>query len=78
MTEKQNNRGTDITLSLLLVAFVVLKLCGVIDWPWIWVLAPVWIPLAIAAVALTVIFAVCGAEKIPELFRKWRGKGEKK
>ena len=25
---------------LLGVAFVILKLCGVIDWPWIWVLAP--------------------------------------
>lgn len=42
---KKENKGTDITLSLLLVAFVVLKLCGVIDWPWIWVLSPVWIPL---------------------------------
>lgn len=31
---------------LLLVAFVVLKLCGVIGWSWWWVLAPLWIPLA--------------------------------
>jgi hypothetical protein len=29
-------------LSLFQVAFVVLKLCGVIDWSWWWVLAPVW------------------------------------
>lgn len=29
---------------LLLVAFVVLKLCGVIDWSWWWVLSPAWIP----------------------------------
>ena len=28
---------------LLLVAFVVLKLCGVIDWSWWWVLSPAWI-----------------------------------
>ena len=28
---------------LLQVAFVVLKLCGVTDWSWWWVLSPVWI-----------------------------------
>lgn len=28
---------------LLLVAFVALKLCGVINWSWWWVLIPVWI-----------------------------------
>jgi hypothetical protein len=28
------------------VAFIVLKLVGVIDWAWLWVLAPFWIPLA--------------------------------
>ena len=24
------------------LAFIVLRLCGVIDWNWIWVLAPLW------------------------------------
>ena len=28
---------------MLLVAFIVLKLCDVIDWSWWWVLSPVWI-----------------------------------
>ena len=28
---------------LLTVAFVVLKLCGVINWSWWWVLSPLWI-----------------------------------
>lgn len=27
--------------------FIVLKLCGIIDWNWIWVLCPLWIPFAI-------------------------------
>lgn len=31
---------------LLGVAFVVLKLCGVIEWSWWWVLSPFWIPLS--------------------------------
>jgi hypothetical protein len=34
-------------LSLLGVAFVVLKLTDNIDWSWLWVLAPFWIPWAI-------------------------------
>lgn len=32
------------------VVFLVLKLVGVIDWAWIWVLAPFWIPLAVVIV----------------------------
>ena len=34
--------------SLLLVLFIALKLCGVTDWPWLWVLSPFWIPLTFA------------------------------
>lgn len=40
---------------LLGVAFVVLKLTETIDWPWIWVLSPFWIPLALG---LTVVFVL--------------------
>jgi len=28
--------------TLLTIAFIVLKLTGVIDWDWVWVLAPFW------------------------------------
>lgn len=42
------------TASLLLVAFVVLKLTHVIAWSWWWVLAPAWIPFAILIVILIV------------------------
>lgn len=41
MEHKQQTSGVGTT-GLLGVAFVVLKLCGVIDWPWIWVTAPFW------------------------------------
>lgn len=27
----------------LTLAFIVLKLCGVINWSWVWVLSPMWI-----------------------------------
>lgn len=47
-------------LELLTVAFIILKLCNVIDWSWWWVLAPTWIPLALAAV----ILIICGIIKL--------------
>ena len=36
----------------MLVAFIVLKLTGVIAWSWWWVMSPVWIPLAIGLLIL--------------------------
>ena len=41
---------------LLGIAFVILKLCKVIDWPWIWVLAPFWITAAL--ILILIIIAV--------------------
>lgn len=34
--------------TLLFIAFLVLKLTGVISWSWFWVTAPIWIPAAFA------------------------------
>lgn len=41
-------------LTLLTLLFVGLKLTGVIAWSWVWVLAPIWIPLALALVIFLV------------------------
>ena len=41
---------------LLQVAFIVLKLCKVIDWSWWWVLAPTWISLIVVILVLFFIF----------------------
>ena len=35
-------RGIGST-GVLTVAFIVMKLCGVIKWSWLWVLSPIWI-----------------------------------
>lgn len=40
--------------SVLGVVFIVLKLVGVIDWPWIWVLAPFWISFIIGIVGIII------------------------
>lgn len=41
---------------VLFIVFLVLKLIGVINWSWWWVIAPLWIPLAL--VILTIPFMV--------------------
>lgn len=38
------------------IVFIVLKLTNLIDWPWFWVLAPVWIGAIIAAIVLALVF----------------------
>lgn len=45
-------------LGLLTIAFVVLKLTGVIAWSWLWVLAPLWIPTALVVAFLLVALVV--------------------
>ena len=38
--------------TLLLVAFIILKLCNVITWSWLWVLSPLWIPIAFSLIII--------------------------
>ena len=49
------------TLSLLGVAFVILKLCKVIDWSWWWVTLPFWgglvIVVPLGLIALLIVWA---------------------
>lgn len=39
---------------LLTIAFIVLKLIGVIKWSWVWVLAPMWISLLVVIAIITI------------------------
>lgn len=56
MEDKKSNGSKGIGFAgLLTIAFVVLKLCGVIAWSWWWVLSPVWIS---AAIVLIIIIGV--------------------
>lgn len=48
-----NSTSGNITLAILGTAFVVLKLCHVIDWSWWWVTAPFWGPAGLAIAVLT-------------------------
>ena len=56
MTDNQKTAATNSIsfANLLGVAFIILKLCHVIEWAWIWVLAPIWIPWALVLVILAI------------------------
>ncbi|MCR5174616.1 MAG: hypothetical protein K6C09_08335 [Oscillospiraceae bacterium] len=56
--EKRTDRRGLSFVSLLTIAFIVLKLCGVIDWRWGWVLSPLWISLAAGLLILITAVAV--------------------
>ncbi len=45
-------------LGLLTIVFIVLKLLGKITWSWLWVLAPMWIPISLAIV-IFIILGIC-------------------
>ena len=61
MSKSASSSGGIGFFGLLGVAFIVLKLCGVIDWSWWYVTMPLWIGLAIfgafGIVFLTVFLA---------------------
>lgn len=40
---------------VLTIVFVVLKLVGVIDWSWIWVLSPLWGSVLVSLIVLIVV-----------------------
>lgn len=43
---------------LLTIAFIVLKLIGFIDWSWLWILAPIWMPVAFYLILFLVILII--------------------
>ena len=46
MSRNNNNPSSNSGIGfigLLTITFIVLKLCNVINWSWVWVLSPLWI-----------------------------------
>ena len=58
------NTGGVSFLGLLTLLFIGLKLTGYITWSWIWVLAPLWIPISIALLVLSVGILIVALGKI--------------
>ncbi len=66
MNKKKNRRSRIGIVSILTIIFIVLKLKGIIDWLWIWVISPIWISILLVAMAFAVIL-IAGRLKN----RKW-------
>lgn len=45
---------------MLLIVFIVLKLTDLIAWSWWWVLSPLWMPMALIALAFVAFALVYG------------------
>lgn len=58
-TATTTGQGVGI-ITILGVVFIVLKLCGVIDWSWWWVLAPFWAPWALLIVITVSVLGALG------------------
>lgn len=54
---KEKERGIGF-LGLLTIVFIALKLMEYIEWGWIWVVSPLWVPIALAiAIVLFILIA---------------------
>ena len=53
---RDNNYNSGFGLGdVLAIVFIILKLCKVINWSWIWVLSPLWISLIIYIILVIII-----------------------
>lgn len=50
-------------LSALQIAFIVLKLTGFIEWSWLWVLSPMWLPVMLMGMLFVVFIVLDGRRK---------------
>lgn len=57
-----NNKVTNTTgrsglgfCAVLTLIFITLKLLGKISWSWLWVLSPLWIPIALIVLLMVVV-----------------------
>lgn len=56
MMDNNSNSKTGIGFTgMLQLLFIALKLVGVIDWSWIWVLSPIWITGIVIIIAVIVL-----------------------
>ena len=54
-----NNSSTGLGFtSVLTIVFVVLKLCKVINWSWLWVLSPLWIGTILWLIIIGIIYLI--------------------
>lgn len=55
MRENKSSNGGIGFCGLLAITFIVLKILGFIEWSWLWVLAPIWIPIVIIVFLVVIV-----------------------
>ena len=63
MSEQKRTPFLVIVSWVLAIVFMVLKLCKVIDWHWVWVFSPLWIRYAIFLVCNIILLFLNRIEK---------------
>lgn len=61
MKNNENNANVSSGIGFieaLQIVFIVLKLVKVINWNWVWVLSPTWIPLLITIICLLIAWII--------------------
>ena len=63
MNDNDKDKKTYVTSGIgipevLTIIFVVLKLCGVINWSWLWVLSPIWISIGLALIIFIIVIII--------------------
>ena len=43
---------------VLTIVFIVLKLIGIIEWSWVWVLSPLWIGFILGVILLAILIPI--------------------
>ena len=61
-------RTTDLFTILLAVLFIGLKLTGYISWSWLWVLSPLWIPVLMVAIVISICASIFGYKAAKKIF----------
>lgn len=63
MTENYKTGSGLSFLSVLTLIFITLKLTGVINWSWWWILSPIWISISLAIIVFIIILSVLAITK---------------
>lgn len=58
MSDKKEGGGIGVC-GVLTIIFIVLKCLRIINWSWLWVLSPIWIPVAVI-VLIILIYKMLG------------------
>ena len=59
MSKESSSSGGGVGFcGMLAILFIGLKLAGVIQWSWLWVLSPIWISILVAMVFLAIVVLI--------------------